>query len=104
MSKNNIELVDVLREELHAAGICYGVERADDLAESVLRRVVSRVGGLTVYVRRSVRSRLEVQAAVWAEFNGDNAQEIARRRGLSMRTVYRMIEAQRCLLQAGKVD
>jgi Mor family transcriptional regulator len=97
MSKNTIELVDVLREELHAAGICYGVDRTDDLTENVLRRVVTRVGGLTVYVRRNVQSRSEVQAAVWAEFNGSNAQEIARRRGLSMRTVYRMIEAQRDL-------
>lgn len=95
MSKNTIELVEVLREELHAAGICYGVDRTDDLTENVLRRVVSRVGGLTVYVRRSVQSRAEVQAAVWAEFNGCNAKDIARRRGLSMRTVYRMIEAQR---------
>lgn len=102
MSKKNLELIDILREELNAAGICYGVERADDLTESVLRRVVAQVGGLTVYVRRSVHSRSEIKSAVWEEFNGDNAKEIARRRGISIRTVYRIIESHRG--RAGDID
>lgn len=94
--KNTLELIDVLREELNAAGLCFGVDRSSDLTESVVRRVVSRVGGMNVYARASVRSRAEIKSAIVREFNGANLREVARRHGVSERTVYRvMSEARR---------
>lgn len=93
--KNTLELIDVLREELDAAGLCFGVDRSRDLTESVVRRVVSRVGGMHLYARTSVRSRGEVKAAIVREFNGANLREVARRHGVSERTVYRAVSEAR---------
>jgi Mor family transcriptional regulator len=95
MSNKRLELIDVLREELNAAGLCFGVDRAGELTESVLRRVVTRMGGLHFYARTKVRSRDEVKAAVLREFDGTNCQQVARRYGISTRTVYRWISQAR---------
>lgn len=90
-----MELIDVLREELNAAGMCFGVERVRDLTESVLRRVVSRTGGQTVYIRASLSSRSERMQAVCTDFDGANAHEVARKHHMSVRSVYRLLEEQR---------
>jgi Mor family transcriptional regulator len=95
MSKKTLELIDVLREELNAAGMCFGVDRVRDLTESVLRRVVSRTGGQTVYIRTNINSRSERMQAVWRDFDGTNAHEVARKHHISVRSVYRMVEIQR---------
>jgi len=91
MSKNTEELIDVLGAELRAAGLCFGVDRANDMADSVLRRVVKRLGGQSVYVRTTVRNRVEVEQAVKRDFNGVNLLEVARKHGVSTRTAYRII-------------
>lgn len=95
MSKKTLELIDVLREELNAAGVCFGVERVRDLTESVLRRVVSRAGGQTVYIRNKISSRSERIQSVWNDFDGVNAHEVARKHHISVRSVYRIVEIQR---------
>lgn len=95
MSNKRLELIDVLREELNAAGLCFGVERAGDLTDSVVRRVVSRVGGMHFYARTKVRSRDEVKTAVLQEFDGSNSRQVARRHGVSVRTVYRWVAESR---------
>ncbi len=91
MKKETVELIDVLGAELRAAGLCFGVDRADDMAQSVLRRVVKRLGGQRVYVRTTVRSRAEIERAVVRDFNGANLAEVARKHGVSVRTAYRML-------------
>ncbi len=95
MSNKRLELIDILREELNAAGLCFGVDRATDLTESVLRRVVTRIGGMNAYARNTVRSRKEVRAAVLREFDGNNSREVARKHGVSTRTVYRWVAGSR---------
>lgn len=97
MSKKEqtLELIEVLREELRAAGASFAVERCDELTESVLRRVVGRIGGAHVFVRSSVRSRAETEACVLSEFTGANQVSLGRRHGVSVRTIYRIIARQR---------
>lgn len=99
MSNKRLELIDILREELNAAGLCFGVDRATDLTESVLRRVVTRIGGMNAYARSSVKSRDEVRATVLREFDGTNCNQLARRHGVSTRTVYRWIASKRIELR-----
>lgn len=104
MSKKTEELIDVLDSELRAAGLCFGVDRADDMAQSVLRRVVKRLGGRRVYVRTTVRSRAAVEQAVVRDFTGGNQAEVARKQGVSVRTVYRILsgestQQQRCAVR-----
>ena len=96
MNKPSLELIDVLREELNAAGLCFAVDRSEDLTESVLRRLVGRIGGMHVYVRKNLRSRQEVGELVLRDFDGTNHQQLARRHGVSLRGVYRMLKAQKC--------
>ncbi len=91
MSNKRLELIDILREELNAAGLCFGVDRVNDLTESVLRRVVKRMGGMNVYARTRTQSRREIKEAVLKEFDGTNTKEVARRFGVSIRTIYRWI-------------
>lgn len=95
MSKKTEELIDVLDAELRAAGLCFGVDRADDMAQSVLRRVVKRLGGQSIYVRTTVRNRAKIEQAVKHDFNGNNQTEVARKQGVSVRTVYRIISGGR---------
>lgn len=95
MSKKTEELIDVLDAELRAAGLCFGVDRADDMAQSVLRRVVKRLGGRRVYVRTTVRNRSEMKRAVKRDFNGSNWEDVARKQGVSVRTVRRMLAGER---------
>ncbi|MFG0677724.1 Mor transcription activator family protein [Delftia sp. WSY_7] len=95
MSKKTLELIDVLREELNAAGMCFGVDRVRDLTESVLRRVVSRTGGQTVYIRTNISSRSERMQSVLSDFDGKNAHEVARKHHMSVRSVYRLLEKKR---------
>ncbi len=96
MKKQTVELIDVLHAELRAAGMCFGVERADDMVQSVLRRVVKRLGGRHVYVRTTVRSRAAIERAVVRDFNGVNLAEVARRHGVSVRTAYRILKEKPC--------
>lgn len=95
MSKKTEELIDVLGAELRAAGLCFGVDRADDMAQSVLRRVVKRLGGRRVYVRTTVRNRAEIERAVRCDFNGANLADVARKHSISARTAYRIISGER---------
>lgn len=95
MSNKRLELIDILREELNAAGLCFGVDRATDLTESVLRRVVTRIGGMNAYARTTVKSRKEVKAAVLRDFDGNNSREVARKHGVSTRTLYRWVAGSR---------
>lgn len=95
MSKNTEELIDVLGAELRAAGLCFGVDRADDMTQSVLRRVVKRLGGRRVYVRTTVRNRAEIERAVRRDFTGFNQEDVARKHGISVRTVYRILSGER---------
>lgn len=91
MSKKTEELIDVLRAELNAAGLCFGVERTNDMTDSILRRVVQRLGGRSVYIRSSIRSQEEIRNGVLRDFNGSNKTEVMRKYSISDRTFYRII-------------
>ena len=64
----------------------------EDLTEELVRRYVQRLGGLNVYVRNErVRERERVAQEIRASFDGCNARELARRYGLSVRQVQRLL-------------
>ncbi len=93
---NKLDPIAVLREELTAAAVCHGVERVEDLTEALVSRVVQRLGGFTVYVRTPrVMERERLAKEVRAKFNGRNTRELARRFGVSVRQVQRVLSNQR---------
>lgn len=95
-SANKLDPIAVLREELAAAAICHGVERVEDLTEALVTRVVQRLGGVQVYVpARRIVQRDKLGQELAAHFNGRNTRELARRFGISVRQVQRLLLAER---------
>ena len=91
-SANKLDPIAVLREELAAAAICHGVERVEDLTEALLTRVVQRLGGANIYVPVSrIIERRKLGQEIVAHFNGRNTRELARRFGISVRQVQRLL-------------
>lgn len=96
VSSNKLDPIAVLREELTAAAVCHGVERVDDLTEALVSRVVQRLGGANVYVPVSrIVQREKLAQEIFAHFNGRNTRDLARRFGVSVRQVQRVLLGQR---------
>ena len=89
---HKLDPIAVLREELAAAAVCHGVERVEDLTDALVNRVVQRLGGANIYVPVSrIVEREKLGREVVAHFNGRNTREIARRFGISVRQVQRLL-------------
>lgn len=96
VSSNKLDPIAVLREELAAAAMCHGVERVEDLTEALVSRVVQRLGGANVYVPVSrIVQREKLAQEISAHFNGRNTRDLARRFGVSVRQVQRVLLSQR---------
>ena len=95
-SSNKLDPIAVLREGLAAAALCHGVERVEDLTEALVTRVVQRLGGANVYVPVSrIVQREKLAQEISAHFNGRNTRDLARRFGVSVRQVQRVLLSQR---------
>lgn len=93
---DKLDPIAVLREELTAAAVCHGVERVEDLTEALVSRVVQRLGGINVYVPVSrIVQREKLAQEIATHFNGRNTRELARRFGVSVRQVQRVLSNQR---------
>ena len=96
VSSHKLDPIAVLREELAAAAVCHGVERVEDLTEALVTRVVQRLGGANVYVPVSrIVQREKLAQEISAHFNGRNTRDLARRFGVSVRQVQRVLLSQR---------
>ncbi|MDH1700286.1 Mor transcription activator family protein [Comamonas terrigena] len=93
---NKLDPIAVLREELAAAAVCHGVERVEELTEELVRRYVQRLGGGQVYVPvRRIVERDKLAKELYAHFDGRNTRELARRFGISVRQVQRLLSSKR---------
>ena len=93
---NKLDPIAVLREELTAAAVCHGVERVEVLTEAPVSRVVQRRGGIKVYVPVSrIVQREKLAQEIATHFNGRKTRELARRFGVSVRQVQRVLSNQR---------
>ena len=89
---NKLDPIAVLREELEAAALCHGLEHVDDFAETLVQRVVQRLGGSHVYVPNAkalVRERITFE--IRKKFYGRNVREFAKEYGYSVRQVQRLV-------------
>jgi len=81
-----------LEEEARAVALAFGVPTANALAAALIDRVRGSVGGARVYLpKRDARRRVERDAAIRAQFNGRNTDELARQHGIHVRTVRRIV-------------
>ena len=91
-NSDQIDPLEILREEARAAALCHGVERCEELAENLVKRYVRRLGGVSVYVpKRSTSSRALENEQIRFKFNGSNVRELAREYSLSPRHIRRIL-------------
>lgn len=69
---------------------------ADQVAYDVLRRVLSTCGGEYFYVPKDIRLAAHSRdIEVWGEFTGQNQRALARKYGLTVQYIYRIIARMR---------
>ena len=96
-NSDQIDPLEILREEAHAAAICYGVERCDELAEQLVVRFIQRLGGAHIYIpRRSAVAKRLKQKDLVEKFDGTNIRELVRLSGYSARHIRRLLQPVSC--------
>jgi Mor family transcriptional regulator len=89
MSKPEISTLEWMEEEIsHAMRETLGhTDGVQKMARDVLRRMAGRMGGTYVYIPRPTAFR---RNDIRADFNGRNANQVADRYEVSVRTVQRI--------------
>jgi len=98
------ELLQDMAAHVQAVLVEYGEidpTKANSLGEEAVERVARAWGGATVYFPKGdyIRSHRKAQE-VWRDYNGRNAQEIARKHGISLVWAYDIIKKKRLEEQA----
>lgn len=87
------DALSIIEDEARAVAVCYGAQWCDEAAATLIRRLVTRLGGVQVYVpRQSLAERKARDESVRARFNGCNVRELARDFGTSERTIRRILQ------------
>lgn len=77
-----------IEDEARAVAASFGVPTPNDLAAALLDRLRVNLGGERIYVpQRDRRTRASRDAAIRAEFTGNNHADLARRHQISIRQV-----------------
>ncbi len=70
--------------------------KADHVGNALANRMASHWGGQLVYFPVGMASKLSARdLSVWHEFNGRNHSELARKYGVSLQWVYKIVKAMR---------
>jgi len=98
------ELLQDMAAHVQAVLVEYGEvdqDKAISLGEEAVERVARAWGGATVYFPKGdyIRSYRKAQE-VWRDYNGRNAQEVARKHGISLVWAYDIIKKKRAEEQA----
>jgi len=98
------ELLQDMAAHVQAVLTEYGeidTDKASSLGEEAVERVARAWGGATVYFPKGdyIRSHRKAQD-VWRDYNGRNAQEVARKHGISLVWAYDIIKKKRAEEQA----
>jgi len=93
------ELLQDMAAHVQAVLVEYGdidTDKASSLGEEAVERVARAWGGATVYFPKGdyIQSHRMAQN-VWRDYNGRNAQEVARKHGISLVWAYKIIKDKR---------
>lgn len=84
--------IDIIEQEAAAVAQCFGVEASRDLAATLIDRITQRLAGENVYFARERASARRARCDdIRAAFNGTNTADLARRFGVSVRYVRKII-------------
>ncbi len=85
-----MELIDSLISSVNK------IVKDDDMAHRVVRQLTRDFGGDQFYMPKERSAfRDDIESDICEAFDGCNAKALARRHGLTTRTIYRIIEQQR---------
>ena len=84
----------IIAREVTSAAASFGITCPGDLAQSVIERIVKRIGGQKIYIPSETAAQARRRAAlIRAQFNGNNYAELGRLHKLEPRSVRRIIDA-----------
>ena len=99
MSVPEIQQDDDILIDLHqiaARLICsdgVSAERADDLAGRIAQEIRSAWGGQQIYIKKTDLAELSARNLdIYTEFNGSNHHQLAKKYGLAVPVIYRIIK------------
>ncbi len=82
----------IIAREASAAAASFGIACPDDLAQSVIERIVKRIGGQKIYIPSETATQARRRGAlIRAQFMGNNITELARLHHITPRQVRRII-------------
>jgi Mor family transcriptional regulator len=89
-----LEMAELVETELVKAEV--PAPQAAALAETMAEHMRERYGGQNIYLPKGEVARAKRRrAAMWADFNGSNYREIARKYGMSLQYAYQCIRLAR---------
>ncbi|WP_354318750.1 Mor transcription activator family protein [Pseudacidovorax sp. 1753] len=84
--------LSIIENEARAVAILYGAEWCGRASETLMRRLVERLGGVQVYIPRITRvERATRDTEIRSRFNGKNLRQLARDYSTSERTIRRVV-------------
>lgn len=85
--------IDIIEQEADAVAQCFGVEASRDLAATLIDRITQRLAGENIYFARERASARRARCdEIRAAFTGRNTAELARRFGVSVRYVQKVVK------------
>lgn len=71
-------------------------ERADHVGQEIANRMAGHWGGQLIYFPIGTAIKLSVRdLAIWNDFNGKNHSDLARKYGVSLQWIYKILKAMR---------
>lgn len=84
--------VAIIEEEARAMAQSFGICSPEDAAQSLMDRILIRLGGELIYLpKRSARRRRRDREELLSRFNGRNLFELAREYGITPRHLRRVL-------------
>jgi len=85
--------IDIIAREARATAASFGITCPDDLAASLVERIVKRIGGQKIYIPSETAAQAKRRSAlIRAQFTGANYADLARLHQISSRTVRRITD------------
>ena len=89
---SEIDPVAIIEDEARAMAQAFGICSPDAAAESLVDRILHRLGGELVYLpKRTARRRARDREELTRRFNGQNLFELAREYGITPRHLRRVL-------------
>ncbi len=82
--------IDIIAMETRATAASFGIACTNDMAQSLIARLIKRMGGQKIYIPSATASQAKQRSAkIRAQFTGNNTAELARTWRISPRQVRR---------------